>query len=362
MSVSSRQRVEAALEHRQLDRTPIFEYVLRSPVADQLLGRPYAADATHWPTLLEEKGWEAAVRQNAADRLELACLLEHDMMYVWPNPLPSQGDAGAHVPHAAPLDDPVEKVRRQNAQAAAAPPAPNDDSLLVYVFLKEEMQRRGADLPVLAPAYHHGVWTNVDLMQAMLLAPEVAHEHFAQATRRALAAIEKYIELGVDQIGVGGDFAGNSPLISPEAYRTFIVPEVRKCSRRVHEAGLWAVNASDGNLWPVIEDFLFACEVDGYLEIDMHASMDLRRLKEAYGDRITFYGSLDCGNMLSFASPEDVRRHTTECLEAGMGHGGHILCASNAITASVPLENYLAVVNAYRSYFGLPGLGLGSMA
>ncbi len=47
---------------------------------------------------------------------------------------------------------------------------------------------------------------------------------------------------------------------------------------------------------------------------------------------------------LSFGAPEDVRRHTLECLEAGRGEGGHILRASNAITASVPLVNCLAVV------------------
>ena len=86
--------------------------------------------------------------------------------------------------------------------------------------------------------------------------------------------------------------------------------------------------------------------------------MDLGRLKEAYGDRITFYGNLDPGNTLSFATPDEVRQHTRECLEKGMGNGGHILCASNAITASVPMRNYLAVIEAYRDFFGLPPLEL----
>ncbi|NQT52670.1 hypothetical protein HQ576_11490, partial [bacterium] len=192
--------------------------------------------------------------------------------------------------------------------------------------------------------------------------PDVAHGHFAQCTRSALASIEAYLELGIELIGVGGDFAGTRPLISPEAYRTFIVPEVRTCSRRIHAAGAWAVNASDGDLWEVIDDFLTGCEVDGYLEIDLHAGMDLRRLKERYGDRVTLLGNLDCGNTLSFGSTDDVRRHTIECLEAGMGRGGHILCASNAITASVSLENYLALVGAYRDFFGLPPLVLPSSA
>lgn len=355
--MTSRERVEAALQHREPDRTPFFEYVLLSPVADQLLGRPYAADPLHWPDLLREKGWEGAVRQMALDRLDLAQLLGHDLLYVVPNPLPP-GALAPPPPAEEPPDDPVERLHRRNQQAAQVPPEPPDESLLIYVELQQEMVRRGLDLPILAPAYVHGIWTDTDLMQTLLLAPEVAHEHFRQATRRALGSIEKYLALGIDQIGVGGDFAGQRLMISPSAYREFIVPQVRALSRRIHAAGGWAINASDGNLWPVIDDFLYGCEVDGYLEIDRHAGMDLRALKAAHGDRMTFYGNLDCGNILSFGSVEEVRQHTLDCLEAGWGQGGHILCASNAITASVPLRNYLAVVEAYRERFRLPALRL----
>lgn len=356
MAMTARERVEAALRHREPDRTPIFEYVLLSPVADQLLGRLYGGDPAHWPLLLAELGWEGAVRRAAADRLDLAALLGHDMLYVYStgsrHPVPP-------APMEAPLpDDPVERVARRNELAEASAAKPDDDSLYIYACIKEEMARRGMDLPILAPAYAHGVWTDVDLMQTMLLAPEVAHQHFALVTRRALALVESYESLGIEMIGVGGDFAGTRPLISPRAYCEFIMPEVRTVSRRVHQAGAFAVNASDGDLWPVIDDFLLGCEVDGYLEIDLHAGMDLRRLKQAYGNRITFFGNLDPGNTLSFATPEEVKRHTVECLEAGMGNGGHILCASNAITASVPTANYLAVIEAYRAMFGLPILRL----
>lgn len=354
MSMTSRERVEAALRHQEPDRTPYFEYVLLSPVADALLGRKYAADPANWEILLKEKGWEGAIRQMAVDRLDLAQRLGHDLLYVTPNPLPPSENNGPVPLMNEPSDDPVERLRRRNEAARQAPPRMPDEAFLIYVHLQEEMRRRGMDLPILAPAYAHGVWTDVDLMQTMLLAPEVAHEHFALATCRALATIEVYVSLGIEQIGVGGDFAGNLPLISPQAYRRFIVPEVRALSRAIHAAGHWAVNASDGNLWPVIEDFLFGCEVDGYLEIDLFAGMDLRELKRLYGERITFYGNLDCGNMLSFGTPEEIRQHTLDCLEAGWGNGGHILCASNAITASVPLENYLAVVRTYRERFGLP--------
>ena len=354
MSMTSRERIEAGFQHREPDRTPVFEYVMHSPIVDHFLKRPFAGDPDKWPDVLDKLGWEAAVKQLALDKLDLACTLGHDMMYITPNPLPDQRDISSHIPSADQSPDPVEAVKRRNEATAASWTPPPDEAMLIYAFLQEEMQRRDIDLLIMAPAYAHGVWTDIDLMMVMLLSPETAHEHFALATKQALARIERYIELDVDMIGIGGDFSGNRPMISPTAYREFIVPEVRLCSRRIHKAGRWAINASDGNLWPVIDDFLCGCEVDGYLEIDMHAGMDLHRLKKEYGDQITFLGNLDCGNTLSFGSTEEVKRHVLECLEAGQGNGGHILCASNAITASVPVENYLTVINTYRDFFDLP--------
>jgi hypothetical protein len=357
--MTSRERVRAALSHREPDRTPVFEYVLLSPVADQLLGRTYGGDPSHWQGLVAELGWGAAVRRQALDQLELALRLGHDLLYVVPNPPPPAPPRPAPVPSptAAAADDPVERLALRNAGAVQARSFP-EETLLVYELLQADMARRGVDLPILAPAYAHGVWTDVDLMQTMLLAPDIAHRHFALATARSLTRIEKYLALGIDQIGVGGDFSGTRPMISPTAYRAFIVPEVNRLAQRIHAAGRYAVNASDGNLWPVLDDFLFGCAVDGYLEIDLHAGMDLPRLKPVCRHRVTLYGNLDCGTTLSFGSPDEVRRHTLDCLEAGMGDGGHILCASNAITASVSLANYLAVVNAYREFCNLPRFAL----
>lgn len=349
-----RQRVRAAFAHREPDRTPYFEYVLLSPVADALLGRRYAGDPAHWPELVAECGWEEAVKRNAADRLDLALRLGHDLLYVTPNPPPPSPPATSPLPEPLP-EDPVERLRRRNQRAAQDPP-PADETFAMYARPLELMKERDVDLPLLVPAYGHWVWTDVELMQTMLLAPEVAEQHFALATRRSLGRIEKYLALGIDLVGVGGDFSGTRPLISPAAYRHFIVPEVRTLSRRLHQAGAFAINASDGDLWPVIDDFLCSCEVDGYLEIDQYAGMEMQRLKAEYGEKVCLIGNLDCGNALSFGTPESIRRETLDCLEAGRGSGGHILCASNAITAAVPLENYLAVVHAYRQWCGLPGL------
>lgn len=190
-------------------------------------------------------------------------------------------------------------------------------------------------------------------MQTLLLDENAAHQHFSTCTKLCIRYAEKMINLGVDMIGVGGDFAGNRPLISPECYREFILPELRICTDFIHSRGRLAVNASDGNLWSVIDDFLIGSGVDAYGEIDDKAGMKLSLLKEKYGDKITFFGNIDCGLVLSYATPEEIAAQTVRCIEDGWG-GGHVFTASNAISSSVTLENYLAMVNAYRAYFRLP--------
>ncbi len=356
--MDSRQRVTAALQHHQPDRTPVFEYVLLSPLADVFLGHAYAGDPAHWEAYEQALGWEGAVQQDAHDRLALAELLGHDLIYAIPHPPPERRTTP--TPYPIPGPDPLLNLERRNEWHARYDDS-HDADYEVYTRMQEDMAAGGPDLPILAPAYTHGVWTDIDLMQAMALDPALAHRHFELATRRALTASERYLQLGIDQVGVGGDFSGTRPLISPRHYREYILPELKKLTGYLHAHGAYAINASDGDLWPVIDDFLLASGVDAYLEIDLHAGMDLGRLKTLYGERVTFYGNLDCGIELSFGTPELVRQHTLDCLQAGWGNGGHILCASNAITASVPLENYLAAVNAYRDFFQLPHFILESL-
>jgi hypothetical protein len=378
-TMTSRERVLAALNHREPDRTPICEYVLLPPVADHILGRPYAygeywnhlvkeqrwerelrerttneaGPSGYWNHLAKQQGWDAALRQQAVDVVELARKLGHDMLFVVPNPPPPGRLATSSEDRSVPAD-PVEEVREFVEAWEADFSPPSDDRFVIYGLVQEEMRRAGVDLPVMAPAYAHGIWTNTALMQTMLLEPPLAHRHFALATRAALTGVDKCVALGADMIAIGGDFAGNrGPFISPKLYREFIVPEIRRLSRRIHAAGRFAVNASDGNLWPVLEDFLLGCEADGYLEVDLRAGMDLGTLKKRFGDRITFFGNMDCANELSFGTTDEVKRLVKECLRKGQGGGGHIFCCNNAITSSVPVANYMAIREAYREFFGL---------
>jgi len=58
---------------------------------------------------------------------------------------------------------------------------------------------------------------------------------------------------------------------------------------------------------------------------------------------------------LCSGTTDEVRREVHELLDAGAGNGGHILMSSNCIHKDVKPENYIALVQAYREHFGLPG-------
>ena len=359
-TMTNRQRLMAAFRHREPDRTPVFEYVLLSPVADAVLGRPYVdfnGDTGAWCAYAREVGFEQALRQYARDRVDLARILGHDMIYCIENPTAASLYPQPPKQYAAQPpeeDDPVERIAWANACRREELTQPEDESrYLVYGFLREELERQGMDIPLYMPAFAHGIWTNVDLMETMIMDPDTAHAHFELCTHACIRKVKRLAAEGADIIGIGGDFAGNRPLISPEAYRTYIVPELKTVSDLIHSLGRYAVNASDGDLWSVIEDFLIHTGVDAYGEVDFSAGMDLKKLKQRFGDRITFLGNMDCGNVLSFASHDRIRELSIRCIEDGLGAGGHVFSASNAISASVSVENYLAMVNAYRDYFAM---------
>ena len=65
----------------------------------------------------------------------------------------------------------MQAVAERNVEVEACDDLAPDEVFLVFRFLREEMERRGVDLPIVAQAYAHGIWSDVDLMVTMLAAP-----------------------------------------------------------------------------------------------------------------------------------------------------------------------------------------------
>jgi uroporphyrinogen decarboxylase len=77
---------------------------------------------------------------------------------------------------------------------------------------------------------------------------------------------------------------------------------------------------------------------------------DRKRLKQEYGDRITFWGGFDQQRVLPFGTPEQVSREARRLLDDFMPGGGFVFCAGHNIQTGVPPENVLALFDTIYEY------------
>ena len=67
--------------------------------------------------------------------------------------------------------------------------------------------------------------------------------------------------------------------------------------------------------------------------------MDLRTIKEKYGDRITLCGNVDSSRTLPYGTVEDVELETLACLEIGKPGGRYILASDHSLHDGISVEN-----------------------
>ncbi|MCR5264872.1 MAG: hypothetical protein K6D94_13425 [Clostridiales bacterium] len=73
--------------------------------------------------------------------------------------------------------------------------------------------------------------------------------------------------------------------------------------------------------------------------------MDIYRLKDLYGDKLTFWGGVSTQRTLPYGSPEQVREETRAVAERLAVNGGYIIAAAQGIQGDVPFENLCALVD-----------------
>ena len=197
---------------------------------------------------------------------------------------------------------------------------------------------------------HGGGWYPTYLM-AFYARPDLMKRYLDQHIKKMVRLMSLAADFGAELIYAGGDIAHNDgPMMLPKVYNEFLLPGLRKLAETAHKRGMFIFNSSDGNLWPIIDDFLINSKMDGMMEIQESAGMDIKKLKSVFGDRICFNGSVDSQNTLLYGSVEDVKRETKRVIDVLSPGGGHILSSSNSIYPGVKPENFFAMLEIGRRY------------
>lgn len=151
----------------------------------------------------------------------------------------------------------------------------------------------------------------------------------------------------IDAIGVGEDYGGqNRLLISPECWREFIRPRLERLVRHIRQGGKVAYLHSCGHVTPIIPDLI---EIGvNMLQPIQPESMDLFDLKRRFGRNICLVGGISTQQLLPYGSPDEIRAHVARCRgDVGAG-GGYVLAPAKPILPDVPLENAVALIEAFQ--------------
>jgi uroporphyrinogen decarboxylase len=170
---------------------------------------------------------------------------------------------------------------------------------------------------------------------------------------------KKYLEkVGqyIDIIWVSDDLGTETgPLISPEHFRDFIKPYQKRLWKSIKQnTKAYLCLHTCGNVYRFIPD-LIEMGVDILNPVQVSAKeMDTKRLKKEFGDRITFWGGIDTQRIMPFGTPDDVEREVKERIADLAPGGGYVLTAVHNIQPGVKPENICRMYEAALKYGNYP--------
>lgn len=154
-----------------------------------------------------------------------------------------------------------------------------------------------------------------------------------------IQAGKKIAEMGVDIIWVGDDLGMQTGmLISPEMFRNYIKERYRLLINEIKKSNSEVKIAfhSDGYITPIIKDLI---EVGvNILNPIQPKCMDPSEIKNKFGDKLCFMGTIDEQEVLPFGSIEDLKEEINLRIKTVGNNGGLIIGPTHNIQNDTSLE------------------------
>ncbi|NPV54477.1 MAG: hypothetical protein HPY71_13340 [Firmicutes bacterium] len=221
----------------------------------------------------------------------------------------------------------------------------------------EEWHRRGYAVMGLPPFFDGTIFETAWGLRGLenLLMDFVQNEAFAAALLDKVTSLSEetaaiMAKVDVDILVTGDDVGMQSRMMmSPSMWRKWLKPRlarVIKAARNV-KRDILIFYHSCGYVEPIIPE-LIEIGVD-VLNPVQPESMDPVKLKELYGERLAFWGTIGTQSVLPFGTPEDVKRQVKYMIETVGRGGGLVLAPTHVIEPEVPWENIMAFIEAVNS-------------
>jgi uroporphyrinogen-III decarboxylase len=214
------------------------------------------------------------------------------------------------------------------------------------------------DIALVPAAFHKdpkGIRDVAEWYMSIALRPDYIKKVFEIQSEIAIENLNAIYNAVGDKVQVafisGTDFGSqNGPMISEATYRQMFFPFQKKLNDWVHKNTSWKTFIHTcGSIVPLLEGFIEAgFDILNPVQCSA-ANMEASMLKAEYGDRIVFWGGgVDTQKTLPFGTPEEVRAEVTERMQTFKKDGGFIFNTIHNLQAGVPIENTVAMIEAYR--------------
>ncbi|MDI7275221.1 MAG: uroporphyrinogen decarboxylase family protein [Anaerolineae bacterium] len=198
----------------------------------------------------------------------------------------------------------------------------------------------------------------VQMLTDVMTDPEFVSALLAKLLEINLAGTGRFLEVAGPYIQVfraGDDLATQAgPLVSPAAFSRFLKPIYARYFGFVKsrtDAKIFF--HSCGNVTSLIDD-LAEVGVDALNPVQVSAMGDTAALKARYGSKMSFWGGIDTQQVLPYGSPADVQAEVRRRIRDLAPGGGVVLAPVHNIQPDVPPENILAMADAVREFGTYP--------
>lgn len=194
----------------------------------------------------------------------------------------------------------------------------------------------------------------------MATEPEFAQELLGRITKLCLKNMGHFLDQCgdvLDMIKIGDDLGTQDNLmISPRMYRKMLKPlhaELIALIKQKTRAKIFF--HTDGDVFNLIEDFIeIGVDILNPVQTSAGRMSNLEELKNQYGKRIVFCGAIDTQKILPTGTPEEVKQEVKRVINILGQDGGYMVASVHTIMNEVPAENILAMVDAVEEFGTYP--------
>lgn len=229
-------------------------------------------------------------------------------------------------------------IKQQCEQASPRAVFFMGDRLNRIAQLKPAMYLRGMEQVMVDVAI------NSDILKAII---EKTVAFYCEYLKRILTAAMGMIDVVV----TGDDFgAQGGLLISPRMWRDYLGPGFKRFLDICHEFSVPVMHHTCGGIYELIPDMIeMGLDVLNPLQPNTF-KMDFTKIKAEFGDRLCFHGGISIQTNLPFGTAADVKQEVKEAFETLGKQTGYIACTAHNIQADTPVENIIALIEAYEEY------------